>query len=577
MKRSALRLRLRTRMPLAAVALVLVLAGCAAIPTDGSVKTGGVIDTETQVQSVFQPSGPQKGSSPTNIVTDFIQAALDPQNDYQTAREFLTGDVQQKWNPNDNVAVQLGTGRASLGPNNLVTYSTTLVATIDSTGVYTEQPRGTISPGFAPTFDLVQVEVDGSKQWRISNLKDGVVISESTFDSVYAAHPLFFFAPGYKYLVPDVRWFPTTESVTTRIANALLAGPTSWLAAPVLVTAFPPGTALEDTGVSVDSAVATVDLSQEAKQNTAAIDRARMQQQMSASLTSVANVRSVALTVAGVSLAAPSPANLSSVQPSVNPATLVFEKNALGFTTGGAISSIPGVSEKAKAIGIVGATYSDASTVLAARGTLGVYRVKSDSVAQLVDNRPGLADPSLDSTGFVWSVQKSRISSLRVYSADGSFKKMDVSTIGSTDHVISIDVSRDGSRLLLYLIADGAPRLVVAGIVRDPNNMPIKLAEPVSLAVSLNAPIDATWESDRAVAAIAGTGASATVTEYQIGGPSTALGSVKDATQIVGGNGSQTGLRVLDSAGDVWRATGTASVWQPAGYSASFLVTQQPE
>lgn len=566
---------MKLRMPLAAVALVLALAGCAAIPNSGAVQTGNVIDTETQVQGVYQPSGPQTGATQGQIVSDFVQAALDPQNDYATARKFLASTFRQKWNPNASVTIQRGVGTASVvtGSADQFEYSMRAVAHIDANGSYTEEA----SPE-PEHLDVGLVKEDG--QWRIAKVNDGIAISESTFDGVFAAHPLYFFEPGYRYLVPDVRWFPTTDGVTTRIANSLLAGPASWLGGGVLVTAFPPGTTLDDVGVVVESAVATVDLSTEAKLTTTARDRARMQQQMTASLTSVSNVQSVALTVGGVDLAAPGSAtDSSSVQPSVNAASLVLDKNTFGFTIGDPVRSIPGISSKALALGMLGASYTDSSKILAARTESGVAVLSAGGDALLVDPRTKLIDPSIDNYGFVWSVQAQHVSSLRIFASDGSPQgAFSLASLGGDDpRVVSLDVSRDGSRLLLYLDGDGGPRLVVAGIIRGANNVPLGLGpDPVSLPVTAARPVDATWESDRSVAAISGSGTATTITEFGIGGPSAVLGVLAEARQIVGGNGGQSGLRVLDAAGIVYRGTGTGSSWREAGYNASFIATQQP-
>ena len=77
-------------------------------------------------------------------------------------------------------------------------------------------------------------------QWRISELPNGIVLSRDNFENSFSEYPLYFFDPDFRYLVPDVRWFPNCSgTVADRIVNALLAGPSNWLQGGVVTTAFP--------------------------------------------------------------------------------------------------------------------------------------------------------------------------------------------------------------------------------------------------------------------------------------------------------------------------------------------------
>jgi len=66
-------------------------------------------------------------------------------------------------------------------------------------------------------------------EWRISEAADGIVLSQTSFALAFREQALYFFDPTYRFLVPDVRWFPFRQTIPARIVRALLAGPTSWL------------------------------------------------------------------------------------------------------------------------------------------------------------------------------------------------------------------------------------------------------------------------------------------------------------------------------------------------------------
>ena len=165
---------------------------------------------------------------------------------------------------------------------------------MDSTGVYSEQP-GASNQTLAFAFE----QEDG--EWRISRAPDGIVLSQTTFDTVFRAQPLYFLDPSSRFLVPDVRWFPLRGTFQNRVAQALLEGPASWLAGGVVISGFPEGTTLaRSEGVVIDAGVATVTLSEAASAATPA-QKAQMRQQLAATL----GVSTVVLKVGPVTLDSP--------------------------------------------------------------------------------------------------------------------------------------------------------------------------------------------------------------------------------------------------------------------------------
>jgi hypothetical protein len=63
------------------------------------------------------------------------------------------------------------------------------------------------------------------------------------------------------------------------------------------------------------------------------------------------------------------------------------------------------------------------------------------------------------------------------------------------------------------------------------------------------------------------------VTAFQVGGPTTDLGRVPGATEVVGGNQGTDGIRVLTADDAVLQTRGRT--WQSTGIQALFLAVQQ--
>ncbi len=545
-----------------ALAALLLLAGCVGIPTAGSVQTGPVVDNKLSPDFVVLPSDPRAGSSPEEILTGFMQAVRGPQNDYAVARKFLSKNLAVTWDPDARVDISTApAATTAVAAGDTLDYTVTSRAHVDADGRYFEQGATT------QTLHFAFMKENG--EWRISQAADGIVLSQSSFNIVFTKEALFFFDPSQNYLVPDVRWFPSRATVPVRIVRALLAGPATWLASGVLSTAFPVATTLGTKSVTVQAGVATVDLGKEAL---AASPQARglMRQQLAATL----GVSTVTMTVNGLELVAPDSTN-AIVNPTVEAATLLGTTGVIGFDSGEGVTPLVGLSSKLLAAGATSIALSNDKQAAAFLGTGGVAflaRNGSDQ-ALAVDRRPGLVAPTIDPFLFVWSARAGSAGSLTTYGADGAQHAVQ-SGLAADSRLVSMDLSRDGTRLLLYLVTDVGPRLVVAGVIRGQDNTPVALGELLSLPVSTNAPIDATWVDDRTVATISQQAAAAVVTIFALGGPSVALGQLGDARMIVGGSGGIDGLRVLRATGQIYRPAGSGG-WVDTGTAATFLGTKQ--
>ena len=562
-------MRQRTRLAslvAGAVTVAALLAGCVGIPMSGTVTQGDEISEEGPVDVGFRPSGPREGATQQELLVDFIQAATNPQSDYQTARSFLAQSIRSKWNPDAGVSIRRSGGTPTVVSDDMLDYTITTSARIDADGRYTED-----TDLGSQTLEFGFVKEDG--QWRLNRLADGIVLSEDNFDAVFTSHALYFFDPSYTFLVPDVRWFANSQRLPTRIASALVKGQAGWLSQGVLVSEFPTGTALGDV-VTVISGTATVDLSEEVREASNA-QRERMRQQLSASFSNVRTVSSVVLTIGGVPLPINETGAAQAIkQPLVDANPLVLSEDGFGFVSNRRVTPLEPISDGITAIDAGAASLGVGKSIAVARAADGVYVISASGADPLrIDDRAGLINPSIDTTSFVWSARRASTASITAFRPTGEAFPVDTSTLPADASIVSMDVSRDGTRILLYLNTDSGPVLGVAGIIRQDNSVPDRLGEFVQLPIDRLAPIDATWASPQSIATLSLNGSNAVVTTHEIGGPSEVIGRVSGGQSIVGGNGGTDGLWVLTSEGELYKPRGNS--WQDTGVDASFLATQQ--
>jgi hypothetical protein len=543
--------------------LALVLAGCAAIPTGGNVQSGGKIEDQQPSGVDYRPNGPTKGAGQETILREFIEAATGDQDNYAVARQFLSNHFAQKWNPRQSVTIRSGSGSIERAGDSKLTYTVTSSATVDAQGEYTAAVRPTSS-----TLTFQFAKQDG--QWRISYAPDGIILSPVSFESVFQAHALYFYDPTYKFLVPDERWFLARSSTSTRIASALLDGPSPWLKGAV-VSAFPDGTQLSLNAVTIANGAAQVDLTSDALR-ASATEKARMRTQLSTSLSSVASVSSVDITVEGTSLSIPESSGTVQRDPDVDPRPLVAAKSTVGYATNGdgQVTTLSSIGSKIAELKPLGMELAASGTEAAVRNTAGVYVVRSGADPLRLDARTDLIDPSIDDFGYVWSAQSTDPRSILAIGQGGD--PHEVSSTLPTGTLVSFAVSRDSTRALALIDTSGGPALYVMAIVRNSQRQPTALGTPIRVEAASGTPVDATWESDLEVASVGTTSSGTSVVSTTIGGESTVLPKPDGtATTVTGGSSDSLLLRMSD--GKVLSQTGGG--WDSTGIDASVLGTQR--
>jgi hypothetical protein len=544
------------RSLIVATVVAVALAGCIGIPSSGGVNEGPVVKSGGDSAFVTDPVPPPRNASKTEMVNDFLQAATSADGNYAIAREYLTPKAAQGWDPTKSVLVREKPASPEDIGDNTVDYAVSTNSSVDALGVYSQQ--GTDS---TQTLSYTFTKVAG--QWRINDLPDGIVLSRTSFENFFNPYPIYFFDPDYRYLVPDVRWFPTGSTVQDRIVIALLAGPSDWLQQGVVASAFPPGV-LRGSPVVVRNSSATVDFSANAASAKPTV-RGRMKLQLQQSLLAL-NITNVSMTARGAPLAAADDSGAEIAGPA-NGSPLIQKGKQFGFYPG--LASLGGISTQVAQLNGSAATLDRGDSTAAVLAKGGVYLVTS-TASKLVDSRPDLIAPSIDPFGYVWSVPAGDPSAIRAYGPDGVAHPIS-SNLPTGGTIVSLDVSHDGTRVLMYLATNAGPLLVVAGIVRR-GGVPTSLGDPLDLPVSSDDPIDATWVNSTTVAALSAGDNQDTVISYMIGGTPGDPSTTQGAVHLVGGIDSDS-LRLITDSGDVQQLR--ASGWQSINVVASILATQQ--
>lgn len=554
----------RARGILSAIGLIsaLLLTACAGLPISGSVNPGLAAGEDAgSPEFLFRPDEPQPGATPEQIVEGFIRAGSGPgpAANWEVARMFLAPSIRETWNPEASVTIDLPDDRQLVSPSeSAVELSVASVATVDSSGAY--QPDAGVTP---LAFRLARQD-DG--QWRIIEAPDGVVIDRDVFANVFHRYGLMYFDPTWQFLVPDVRWFPTTNAAT-RIARALVSGsPSTWLAGSVL-NAFPESVSLARPSVPLESGIAQVTLSAEAllvEENT--LDR--MQTQLEASL-ATASVSGAQMLVASTRLTA-DPVPTRSTRVTGPP--LVLADDGFGFLAGDELTPVPGLSEAMRLVAPASIQVSPDRDFAAVRLIDGpVARVPAAGPVAVVDERAALIDPAADPFGFLWSVPRDQPAEIDVFSIDGQRFSVADAWPGASE-IIAMALSRDGTRLAGLLITGGKAEVWIAGIIRGTEAVPVRLGEAVPLGAVAGSGTGLTWLDETTLGVLSVESGGPLFAQQLVGGPSTAGGAPVGAATIAGASSISTvRLRTDDGALYVKRGAN----WQRTTSGIRILATQQ--
>lgn len=513
-----------------ALAALLLLSGCARLPLDGQLKVGPDIQGGLASDYIYySPAGPVSGASQKDIVTGFITAGTGPQNDYATAREFLSEDLKSVWSPNDQVLIQQSKGALLEAEPNQLTYSFTLGASVSADGQYSAAGAGT-----AQNLNFELVKERG--QWRISKAPNLTVLIRPVFEVIFKSYSIYFYDHQRRYLVPELRWFPSRASTGTRLVNAVLDGPSPWLA-PAVESAIPKATKLALDAVTIERGTAVVDLTQQALK-ASNFQRQLMKAQLVATLE---QLPSVSLIDIRIDHSPQEIADFNVPQPpaaSYTPVALAGSK--LFHLSAETETEVSGSRVFIQTYSPTDFSLSSDERRLALLTTAGLHLSALNQVAstsELVDGRAGLLAPSFDLQGYLWSLTKRGPSALLAFTTRGSTLNVADDWLSSRTR-LQFALSPEGSRIAILVSGSSTNRLELASVIRNKQGQPIGIGEPLTIASEVANPESVSWVDSMTVAVLAKEGLDNTRTPYfvTVGGSVSKLGILTDGKQLVASN-----------------------------------------
>lgn len=532
---------------LIALMAVLGLVGCVAIPDSGPVVEGQVDAGEQTNNLVFLPQEPSPGATQEEIILGFLQAAINSDDNFAIAREYLADGAAARWNPGERVIVRTG-----VQPEVSLTGETTASAVV--TALSELNAGGALQlTGGNRMLEFVLEQVEG--EWRITEAPDGIVLSAYYFDQLFRAHTLYWLTLDGARAVPEVRWFErTTSTLQQRIVDALLRGPSAWLAPAVMTSAAPETSRVGQPRVVGTTMTVTLDFVQIEQRGSGSL--VPLAAQMALSLEDV-GVREVRVEVEGFDSLTASSVDAGPIDlGDVDQRPLVLEGTAL-HSVGGGTPTIDDVGPTLAAIGATSYTVGAAGGI-AHTGTTGAWIVPG--AEPVVVSTDAETVPTVDDSGWVLLQERSAPQRLVAWRAG---ERVELPLPPGSNEIAAMELSRDGARLALVTAEGGSSEAWVLSVARDGDGRPVGLGDPYPLPTVEGAANDITWVSATQVAVLATDEDESQIAVLTIGGVSEQLPMPGTAVQaIVGGSEGTATLRALGADGALLSLQGR--VWSPA-------------
>lgn len=535
----------RRLMPLA-LAACLALAGCTSLPTssapapfDVSAKDGSGIQ--------FSAEGPSADADAATLVNDFLLAcAAGPQDDYATARLFLSAASARSWQPETEILVYdtdtapSVTAGSETATQVDVTVAVLGVASVDASGVLTRVATSTVSR----TFTLVREE----GQWRINNPENMVLMSRASFTASFSLANLYFPTAEGGDLVADPRWYPSRRLASHLLAG-LVEGPRQSLA-PVTANAILPGTTVPSQGLDVADGVARVELNAVMPSSESA--RTTLAWELVRTLTQVADVLRVNASLSGDVL----DMQAIPVPPTYSLDTLVGAgPGGIGLVSSSSVTELTAVTDASNP------TVSPVdSSLIAWSGTDGVYAQRGGTTVAFLPGQAPLG-PSVDRFGWVWG--PATASSVSVGGGvDGAFSVSVESE--SAGQIRAVRISPDGTRALVLRGSDASAWVGV--VERGASGRPLAIRSLEEIPLEHGSVVDASWTTSTGLALVVRpTGEDDQLVTMPLGGlPSNVSLPIRVTSMSAGGSSSAVVITGTDAAGREQVLIRSGALWQNA-------------
>lgn len=545
-----------------ALVLVFVLStvGCAQLPRSGAIKSGpNLEDSLTTDYLYYSPVGPVEGGTQIDVLNGFLSAGTGPQNDYATARDYLSEGFKSAWNPSEEVLIQRGKPVVAVYPNDLAEVSIETMAKVNADGQYVA-----LANGASRLLNFKFIKENG--QWRISEAPNLTVIIKPVFDVIFRSYSLYFFDNQFRYLVPDLRWFPSRASTGTRLVNALLKGPSDWLKGAVQ-SALPKGTKLATDSVTVVNGIASVDLTNRAL-TASPIARQHLKAQLRQTLAQLSNVSQVSILIERTPQDIGDLTEVLPLQFSFSPVALIDDNLVhLTSTTSTTIIGAKRLIQDSAASDFALSADENWLALNSANGTsiarLGAVGTKS----LLVDSRISQLHPLFDRQGFVWTAGSGAGQEVVVTSLAG--RKIDFNSVWMNGfQKLRFALSSEGSRAAVLVQSAFGTQVFVSAIIRDKLGVPTSFGSPYLVLDAASGAKSVSWMGEVNLGVLVdGVSESPTPTIVTVGGGTRTLPVVDGAVDLIGTN-SVSSIYLRTRSNDLYQYRGVNWIWLQNGARA---------
>jgi hypothetical protein len=495
----------------------------------------------------FSAEGPSSDADAATLVSDFLLAcAAGPQDDYATARLFLSAASARSWQPETEILVYdtdtapSVTAGSETATQVDVTVAVLGVASVDAFGVLTRVAASTVSR----TFTLVREE----GQWRINNPENMVLMSRASFTASFSLANLYFPTAEGGDLVADPRWYPSRRLASHLLAG-LVEGPRQSLA-PVTANAIPAGTTVPSQGLDVADGVARVELNAVMPSSESA--RTALAWELVRTLTQVTDVSRVNASLSGDVL----DMQAIPVPPTYSLDTLVGAgPGGVGLVSSSSVTELAAVTDASNP------TVSPVdSSLVAWSGTDGVYAQRGGTTVAFLPGQAPLG-PSVDRFGWVWG--PATVSSVSVGGGvDGAFSVSVESE--SAGQIRAVRISPDGTRAL---VLRGSDATAWVGVVeRGASGRPLAIRSLEEIPLEHGSVVDASWTTPTGLALVVrATGEDDQLVTMPLGGlPSNVSLPIHVTSMSAGGSSSAVVITGTDAAGMEQVLIRSGALWQNA-------------
>lgn len=461
---------------LGAAALLGLGAGCARIPVDSGIDSRTLTGSSHPGAPYVRALPPADGATAQEVLAGFVQAGVGSEDDFAVARAYLTEEASAGWDPEARITIYSGSqelqvreeseGRLVLGLQ--------AVAVVDARGV-----RSALA-GPTPQELAVAVE-EVEDQWRLSEVPDGIFLSEAAFETLYSPARLYFLDARERHLVPDHRWLPLRRGATA-VLEGLAAGPAGFLEGAV-GSQIPRGSGITHAEVeSGADGTAQVEVPGVIT-GLAAEPRRLALSQLESSLRSLRSLSVVRLVQDGRELSLEEDGRVERALPGHRPIA-AGPTGVISLADPGSADPPPQLVPDLAGQEIASPAIAPDGGLAAARSLDGaqVLIASTDGSVPLREaaTGTGFVPPRIDGAGWVWTSVGSSAGALLALSGKGAEHdaKVDAPWLAGRE-VRALDIAADDTRMLVLSDEAGEGRLELCAVVRDAEGVPSALTEPI--------------------------------------------------------------------------------------------------